>query len=334
MCGLFGAVGKNVNYGYIRALALANQDRGTDAVGFFDSNGTIVKADDSAKDALADHIEMREYLKPADRWYICGHTRWGTRGANIKENAHPFQYGEVIGSHNGMVPTAPAAYDVDSEYLFDLLDIYDNDYQSALDDVAGSFALTWSYRGSLYLLAHHNPIAVAVDHEASMIYYSSQGDHLRACTGAAASYLLPDDAVWRFSLDGDVVKFETLPSFVSKAASFRPRAGKCGVQVAEGTKAADATDGGIEFVDEEANEVEFDASGNPVDFDPVVYAADDRFGTDEFISTIDEYDSKVRGLGYRNLDDYMECYGFVTLDQTIQGVDAECRERDRATGKA
>ena len=43
MCGIFGAIGHHANMGTIRALALANRERGTDSLGFFSSSGKFVK---------------------------------------------------------------------------------------------------------------------------------------------------------------------------------------------------------------------------------------------------------------------------------------------------
>lgn len=316
MCGLFGAVGNDINLAVIKALALANRERGVDGLGFFDNHGTIAKDDGDPALCLAVTDEIREFLRPVDgRWFVAGHTRWSTRGKDIKENCHPFKYGRVIGSHNGVVP-APAQYTVDSEFLFDLLDVCDNDYQAALDDVGGSFALSWSYDGAFYLLAHRNPLCLAV--VGNTLYYSSDKYHLAACVDAEQYNTMREDSVIRFTLEDGVPSLEVLPDFEDRSP--------VGFQIAKWHEAkekdGDAGDGhgwpdGKESESGSEEEL-FDVveEGEEDDVEPSYWER-----SDTLISAIEEYDAKARTMGYRNLDDLMELEGLPTLDSVIGFID-------------
>ena len=321
MCGLFGAVGNNINPAILRALALANRERGTDGLGFFDNFGTIAKDDGDPALCLAVTDEIREFLKPVDgRWFVAGHTRWSTRVADTKENCHPFQYGKVIGSHNGVVP-APPQYTVDSEFLFDLLNVCDNDYQAALDDVGGSFALTWSYDGAFYLLAHRNPIALAVVD--GTLYYSSDKYHLAACMDAPNYNPMREDSVIRFTYVDGAPKLEVLPDFVDKsgAVGFHVANWQDAKKDGENSRSCGTGDG-HGWPDGQENESGsdeqlFDAVEEDDDVEPSYW--DER--SDALIEAIEEYDAKARAMGYRNLDDLMELNGLPTLDSVIAFID-------------
>lgn len=112
-------------------------------------------------------------------------------------NAHPFRYGNIVGSHNGTCQ-APDEYAVDSEYLFDLLYQKGGDYQAALAGVDGYWALTWFDGADFWLHCSGNRLSLA-QHNGSW-YYSSEAKHLRAALGNVKPLTLTDGGVWRFDL--------------------------------------------------------------------------------------------------------------------------------------
>jgi hypothetical protein len=179
---------------------MANRERGKEALGFFDSTESIYKKADDPIDVLAEG-ECTEWLDRAEQesWFIVGHTRYGTRGQNIDENSHPFQYGNVIGSHNGIID-APNNYTVDSEYAIDMLDKAESNYQKALADDWGYWTLSWydNRTNELYLSMYDNTCGIVYYRGAW--YFSSDPDHLSSSLGVRETIVLSS---------GDTVSFDS-----------------------------------------------------------------------------------------------------------------------------
>ena len=208
MCGIAFAVGPNINPLIIRALAIANQKRGKDSFGMFDSTGKKIKSASPAIDCLTRN-NFSEFIARS-HWFISLHTRLATRGAVNKRNAHPFRFGKYIGVHNGHVD-APAIYDVDSMYLFDQLHKSSGDYAKAFAGIAGYWSLVWFDGSHLYVQAHDNKIHLARIGETW--YGSSDRDHLSAVLGKADECItLENGATIRFHSDGRLEKLEPFKS--------------------------------------------------------------------------------------------------------------------------
>ena len=228
MCGIFGAIG-NWNEGTVRALAIANRERGKDSLGFFDATGQMIKgAGDPmtvlSKPNLADWlIGQRKKCRTSvpKGWFIAGHTRLGTRGAAIRRNAHPFRYGRIVGSHNGMVD-APRDYEVDSMYLFDLLAKHDADYNKAWADVTGYWGISWFDGEDFWLQCHDGELALV--QAGDCWYYSSDDKHLKACVQCDHSQIITfgEGVTWRFNSQGEATK---ATPFVSKGVQYWTKGG-------------------------------------------------------------------------------------------------------------
>lgn len=224
MCGIFGAIapkGKQINLGIIRALTWANRERGTDSCGFFDSSGKMTKRAGDPSKVLLD-AKVQKWLKASrsKAWFIAGHTRFATRGKVNRRNSHPFRYGRIIGSHNGMCD-APDKFQVDSEYLFYALNKARGDYNKGLSEVGGYWGLSWFDGEDFYLMSHSGELAVVeID---GVWYYSSSWKHLDACTGGDC-HALGEGEVWKFNANGLVgssnVKGSEVEAFVSTSSEW------------------------------------------------------------------------------------------------------------------
>lgn len=212
MCGIFGAIGKSINPGIIRALAIVNRERGTDSLGFFGSNGAIVKRAGDPLVCLTD-TEFAAFVDNPG-WFVAGHTRHATHGKVIDDNAHPFRFGSIIGAHNGMVDYPRGRkYRVDSEYLIDELDRHKGNYQTAFAGISGYWGLSWFDGRFFYLQAYRNEIAIGCDDRGTW-YYSSDWMHLEACAHPRRIRVLSKGDTLRFSA---TCGKERLPRFVSTA---------------------------------------------------------------------------------------------------------------------
>jgi len=183
---------------------MANRQRGKESLGFFDSNQNIHKVGDDPMDVLGT-ADCTEFLNQAenDAWFIVGHTRYSTRGIVSDENSHPFHYGDVIGSHNGIVE-APMEYNVDSEYAIDLLSQNESDYQAALHDVWGYWTLAWhdARKNELFISMYDNTCGLAKYR--GCWYFSSDPDHLATAMGEVEVIVLENKSTVSFGPDGNL----------------------------------------------------------------------------------------------------------------------------------
>lgn len=215
MCGIFGGIGKNLNPGIIRALAIVNRERGTDSLGFFGNTGKMCKRVGDPIDCLGDD-DFADFIDKSCHkgWFLAGHTRLASHGKANTHNAHPFRFGRIVGCHNGCVSIPKHSnYAVDSEYLFDSLNQEKGDYQKAFADIKGYWGLAWFNGESFFLQSHDNEVAVGCDDTGNW-YYSSDWTHLEACTGPLReTVILSEGATIRWTLASPT--FERMPDFVS-----------------------------------------------------------------------------------------------------------------------
>jgi hypothetical protein len=213
ICGIFGAAvvqaGKKWDIGIIRALSWANRERGTDSLGFFDSTGKMTKgAGDPSSVLCKKRVKTWLHRSQQSCWFVAGHTRFATRGKVNRRNSHPFRYGRIVGSHNGMCE-APAKFQVDSEHLFWALNKERSNYQKALEYISGYWGLSWYDGEHFYLMCYSGELAYDIIN--GVLYYSSSWSHLDSCTGGDSD-VVKDGQVIRISADGTVANSNDVDS--------------------------------------------------------------------------------------------------------------------------
>ena len=275
MCGIFGAIGKRINPGTIRALAIINRERGTDSLGFFSNTGKFVKRADDPVVCLADD-DFADFIDKSccKGWFLAGHTRAATAGAVTNNNAHPFRFGRIIGCHNGIV-SAPKSYSVDSEFLFDSLNKAGGDYNTAFADIAGYWALSWFDGESFYLQSHKNEVAIGRD-AYGVWYYSSDWKHLEACARIVDNFtLLGHGDTIRFTIK--TRKFQIVTPFRSRVVTMNSR---------EKRKARRAANKAVKGTIAEKRE----NAENACNTDPFYYDDDERWaGVDDYSNYVRDY---------------------------------------------
>lgn len=225
MCGLCGSFTQKGNVlskrdttvraRVLEGLLLANQQRGTDSTGIaaigydgaYDVNKVAVHA--------AKYIERPSVqgLLRSDAPIIIGHTRMTSMGNDVTdENAHPFVEGNVIGAHNGIINNymqIDRTVNVDSQAVFRLLDKHPDAYDYVFDQVNGSCALTWwdaRDPEAMFIVAHSNPLSVAIVPRIKTVYWSSLSDHLetvmRVAYGNNVNFMeVKKDTVYRMDAE-------------------------------------------------------------------------------------------------------------------------------------
>jgi|TARA_R110002167_G_scaffold63735_2_gene180078 predicted glutamine amidotransferase len=226
MCGIFGFAKRE---GW---QSESQMDRIDDVI----SNLTfesVVRGNHSTGFAIASKTDKLVYktLKPSDElvcsdeWHnvidkvdvnttvFLGHVRFATTGAKVKENAHPFVMGSVIGAHNGIIYNHEEIaskigknVQVDSEVIFGLLN-KKNKYQEVFDLIEGDYALSWiddDYKVLKLMHEEGRPLHIAYWKKARCLFWASTAEILETAFKEAGLSIedsintLPVDKVYEF----------------------------------------------------------------------------------------------------------------------------------------
>lgn len=132
MCGLIGIAGDLAlkDEAAMKRLFLADFFRGPDSTGLAAIRKTgdvhIAKLASNPID-LFDMTRFKTALTGGSSKVFIGHNRAATKGAVNNNNAHPYQFGHIVGAHNGTLETSSwraleeaigEKYDVDSMAIF------------------------------------------------------------------------------------------------------------------------------------------------------------------------------------------------------------------------
>jgi hypothetical protein len=149
MCGIFGydLTQLNINLGtralLLAGLAMLNDTRGGQGFGYLYYKNSKPKAKRGLGEINQECSNMVKHK------LLMGHTRYATHGKQAVKNCHPFEVGDIIGAHNGVLGnhkelnvTHNRKFEVDSQHLFAHLN-----EGKPFDDISGYGAIEWIKKG-------------------------------------------------------------------------------------------------------------------------------------------------------------------------------------------
>lgn len=113
-----------------------------------------------------------------------GHNRFTTSGQNIAEHCHPFQWGDIMGVHNGSIPSwvlqkfdPKASHPVDSSRLYAAISRSKNPIEVLEEIAEGAYALVWyDSKTRTIHMARNNERPLHIIQSAFGVYFASERD--------------------------------------------------------------------------------------------------------------------------------------------------------------
>ena len=149
MCGIVCAAGLLTaeEEKIFKFLLILDTVRGEDSTGIagVSVNGDVLvsKAVGTPYDLFP--LKLTERIFTANNRLLIGHNRYATQGGVTKKNAHPFEFDNVVGVHNGTLKARYGLkhnnYAVDSEQLYANID--EDGEKVVIPKVEGAYALVW-----------------------------------------------------------------------------------------------------------------------------------------------------------------------------------------------
>lgn len=215
MCGLVGVAGKLTlpDESLMKRLLLLDWWRGQDSTGLASVLGEghpeIVKRATHPIN-LFDSKEFQRVLDARKSFAFIGHNRAATVGVVNEVNAHPFQYGNITGAHNGTIDKASwkrledaagIETTVDSAAIFACIDKIGIDETLALIEhgrtsSTGAWALVWfdyTRDTMCFIRNEHRPLWYAVHEKESKFVWASESIMIQAAEEPTASWSLEAD---------------------------------------------------------------------------------------------------------------------------------------------
>ena len=183
MCGIVGVIGKigKTERDVFRQLLIVDSLRGADSTGFVSVKGNRSDVFKRAGDpyfVMESNRFDKTLLTPAN--VLIGHNRFATVGAVNSANAHPFDFEDVVGVHNGTLRNKYALPDsqnftVDSENLYHAIN--KEGVEATIPKVQGAWSLVWwnkKQKTVNFLRNDERPMCFCISKDKKTLFFASE----------------------------------------------------------------------------------------------------------------------------------------------------------------